>query len=510
MPLTPHDAYAELVKLSRHQSVLASCADLLEWDEETYMPHGGVGHRSEQSVVLAGLLHERQTAPRIADLLAVVESSDLIADPDSPAAVNTREWRREFDRQSRLPRSLVEERARLTTLAQQVFAESREDGDYARFQPWLEKIIALCRHEAAALAPNLPAYDTLLDLYEPGATAAQLAVLFQSLRASLAPLLASIASSRKRPGGRAAVLKRPFPIDRQKLFAQAVVASLGFDLSAGRIDTAAHPFCLAVGPGDTRLTARFTERHFADGFFATLHEVGHGLYEQGLDRAHYGTPMGQAASLGLHESQSRLWENLVGRSRGFWAHFFPRLRNVFPESLGDTKPDAFLTALNRVEPSPVRAQADELTYNLHTLIRFELEQSLLSGDLSTADLPTAWRDAYRAHLGIEPQNHVDGCLQDGHWAEGLIGYFPTYTLGNVYAAQLFSTATTALGGPDALDAAFAKGDVSPLLTWLRENVHRHGQRHRAAELIRRVTGAAPNPAPLVTALRARYTELYGL
>jgi carboxypeptidase Taq len=303
--------------------------------------------------------------------------------------------------------------------------------------------------------------------------------------------------------GRNSVLRREYPVDRQKIFAEAVANAVGFDFDRGRMDSSVHPFCTSLGPGDCRITTRFTARNFASGFLTVLHEVGHALYEQGLDRDHYGTPMGEAASLGLHESQSRLWENFVGRSDSFWKHFFGRAKGVFHEALHDVKLDAFMAALNRVEPSAIRMEADEVTYNLHVLIRFEIEQALLSGDLKTADLPEAWSEAYRDCLGVTPATDREGCLQDGHWAEGLIGYFPTYMLGNVYAAQLVAAAQESLGD---LDEQFAHGEFGELLGWLRDKVHRHGQRYKVADLIQRATGSPPSTQALIESLRARYCE----
>ncbi|MBL9032045.1 MAG: carboxypeptidase M32 [Phycisphaerae bacterium] len=502
--MTPQRAYDELLRLSRDLNVFASCADLLEWDEETFMPPGAVAHRGEQRAALAGLLHDRAVDPRWNDLLAAVEGSALVADPDSPIAATVRELRREHDRQVRLPRRLVEEQARVTTLAQRAWTEAREESDFSRLLPHLQRIVALAREQAAVSGHPGPAYDALLDHYEPGATGQAVASLMASLGAALRPLVQAIAAKR-RP--RAALLKREFPVDRQRLFAQAVAAALGFDLERGRLDIGAHPFCIALGPGDTRMAVRFSDRAFAEGFFFLLHEVGHGLYEQGLDTAHAGTPLGRPASIGLHESQARLWENQIGRGLPFWKHFFPRLKNVFPEALGTARLDAFHAAINRIEVSPLRAQADELTYNLHIWVRFDLERDMVEGRLDPKDLPEAWRAAYRARLGVEPASDADGCLQDGHWAEGLLGYFPTYTLGNVYAAQLIAAARRDL--PD-LDDAMARGDFSPLLLWLRAKVHVHGQRFRPDALIQRIAGGPPDHAPLVRALDDKYRTLYNL
>ena len=493
--MRPQSAYDELIRLSREEALLASCVDVLEWDEETCLPRAGVAHRSEQLAMLAGLLHDRAVDPRVEELLVALEGGELVADPESPAAVNVRELRRAYDRERRLPRRLVEESARVTALAQQAWADAREASDFSRFQPWLERQLALAREEADAVGYPQTRYDALLDDYEPGVTTAQVSALFAILRAELVPLVQALTDRPVRP------LRRDYPVDRQRIFAEAVANAVGFDFDRGRMDTAVHPFCTSLGPGDTRITARYSSADFGSGFFTVLHEVGHALYEQGLDPSHYGTPMGEPAALGLHESQSRLWENFVGRSRAFWQHFFPRARGVFHEALHDVKLDAFVASLNRVARSLTRTDADEVTYNLHILIRFEIEQALLAGDLPARDLPAAWAAAYRDALGIAPTNDREGCLQDGHWAEGLIGYCPTYTLGNVYAAQLVAAARRDLGD---LDTQFARGDFAGLLGWLRDRIHRHGQRFTAAALVERATGAPPDSRALIESLRTRY------
>ena len=493
------EAYEELVRLARDESLLASCEALLEWDEQTQMPPGGVEQRSRQRALLAGLLHAQATDPRRGELLVGLEGSALCADPESPQAANVRELRRVFERRRRLPRRLAEETARVTSLAQQEWVAAREQADFGRFEPWLDRIVRLKREEAACLGVGDEAYDALLDGYVPGARSAELEGLFERLRRELVPLAAAIRGASRRP--RTAVLRRDFPIDRQRAFGEEVAASIGFDFERGRLDVSAHPFSTSIGPGDCRITTRFDARNFCDGFFAILHEVGHALYDQGLDADHYGTPFGKAMSLGLHESQSRLWENLVGRSHGFWAHFYPQLRGTFHEALHDVSLDTFRRVINHAAPSVIRVQADEVTYDLHIIIRFELERALLSGDLRGADLPGAWSEAYQRYLGVAPKNDREGCLQDGHWAEGLIGYFPTYTLGNVYAAQLFAAAERALG---SLDDTFAAGDFRTLRDWLGEHVHRHGSRLSAADTIERATGSAPDPSAIIDSLTRRY------
>jgi carboxypeptidase Taq len=497
-------AYDELLRRNREASLLASCTELLGWDELTFMPAAGAAYRAEQLALMAGLQHDRATDPRLGELLAIVEDSDLVADSDSVSAANIRELRRFCDRQASLPRALVEETARVTSLAQQEWAAARQDDDFARFLPWLERVIALRCQEAATSSIADP-YDALLDEYEPGARRADLDQIFGELQRELTPLLGVLDRSPRQPDG--TVLRREFPVERQRLFGEMAAAAVGFDFHAGRLDTTVHPFFSAIGPGDCRITCRFDTRDFREGFFGILHETGHGLYEQGLTPEHHGTPVGEVPSLGWHESQARLWENTVGRGRPFWRHFFPLARSLFPATLHDITPEDFHFAINQVQRSLCRVGADEVTYNLHILMRFELEQALISGQLRSADLPAAWNEASRRYLGVVPANDADGCLQDGHWASGLIGYFPTYALGNLIAAQLFARAEHDLG---SLDGAFAHGDFTGLLGWLRERVYRQGSRYSASRLLEITTGAPLSHRPLMQALRRKYGELYGI
>ena len=495
-------AYEEVLRRVRTVMLLTSCGSVLGWDQQTYMPPKGNAHRADQLALLAGLAHGQFTAPEIGERLAAVEASPLARDPD--VAVNLREIRRLYDRATRVPGALVEEIARTTAQAQEVWIAARKRSDFGLFRPWLEKIIGLKRKEAEAIGGG-PVYDVLLDEYEPGVTATGLSALFADLAPALRDLVGRIAASGRQPD--AALLQRSYPVAAQESFGRAVAAAFGFDFEAGRLDPTTHPFCSGIGPGDTRLTTRYNPKDFGDAFFSIVHEAGHGLYDQGLDPARYGTPLGAAVSLGIHESQSRLWENFVGRSRAFWDHWFPKAVAAFPEALSGVEVDAFFFAVNDVRPSFIRVDADEATYNLHILLRFELERVLLSGDLAVADLPSAWADGMRKNLGIVPPNDAQGCLQDIHWSGGAFGYFPTYTLGNVYAAQLFATAQAALGD---LPAQFRRGEYRPLQEWLRDAIYRHGQRYRAADLVTRVTGTPPSPTFLLRHLREKLDPLYGL
>lgn len=502
--MTPAESYAELVRRSKELGVLNSCAAVLGWDQQTYMPPAGAGLRGDQMAFLASLAHQKFTDPKVGELLAAVEGSDLVSDPQSDAAANARELRRAYDRATKLPQRLVEELARVTTAAQQAWQEAKPRSDFAGFRPHLEKVIALKREEAQAVGHQGHPYNALLDEYEPGATAEELKEVFAGLTAELAPMVQRIVAGPRKPDR--SVLERDYPVDRQKVFAEAAAGAFGFDFTAGRLDTTAHPFCSGFGPGDCRITTRYNPRFFSEAFFGVLHETGHALYEQHLPAAHFGTPLGSACSLGIHESQSRLWENQVGRGGPFWDHFFPRLKQTFPAALAGVARTDWVFAVNDVRPSLIRVEADEATYNLHIALRFEIELGLVSGDLPVGDLPGAWNDRFKALLGLDVPDHARGCLQDIHWSFGGVGYFPTYTLGNLYAAQLMAAARKDL---DGLDDDFRRGEFSRLREWLTDKVHRHGQRFRAGELCRRATGEPLSPRPLLSYLREKYQPLYG-
>jgi carboxypeptidase Taq len=469
------------------------------------MPREGSAHRAEQMALIARLGHGMLTDPRNGELLAEVERSPLTKDVASVPAVNVREIRRSYDRAVKLPKELVEELARTTTRAQQVWQEARSANDFAAFQPWLEKIVALKRQEAQAVGYKESPYDALLDEYEPGATAAEITRVFAALRDDLVPLVGAITQSGKKPPHE--ILEREYPVDRQKVFSQEAAAAIGFNFTAGRLDVTTHPFCSGIGPGDCRLTTRYNPRHFNEAFFGTLHEAGHGIYEQGLEPEHFGTPVGSAVSLGIHESQSRLWENQVGRGRPFWEHFFPRAQQVFVEALHNVRLDDWLFAINDVRPSFIRVEADEATYNMHIILRFEMEQALIGGSLKPADVPAAWNEKFTKSFGLTPPDDRRGCLQDIHWSMGGLGYFPTYTLGNLYAAQLMEQARQDLGD---VEGDFRHGEFGRLKGWLNEKVHRPGQRYRPRELCQRITGRPLSHKPLLAYLRKKYEPFYGI
>jgi len=501
--MTPSTAYRWLLDHYKETAYLQSSESVLSWDMRTFIPAKGFAHRAEQLATITRLVHLRRTDPQIGDMLDAVETSAWLEDPASTEAVNIREWRRDFDRNSKIPEQLMVRIARVSAEAESCWQTARGRNDWAAFKPYLEQIIALKREQASLLEPAEELYDALLDEYEPGETARGLEPIFAQLRDSLPALLDQVRNSSKRPD--AGILNRDYPPGRQERLARDVVGRLGYDFAAGRLDVSAHPFTVGIGPGDVRITVRYNPGYFGSGFFAALHEAGHALYEQGLPVEHWGTPRGQAASLGIHESQSRLWENFVGRSRSFWQCFYPLTVEQFPH-LKNVDLDSFTFAVNEVKPGLIRTEADEVTYNLHILLRFELELELLRGDLEVEALPAVWNEKMQSYLGIVPEDYASGVMQDIHWAAGAIGYFPTYTLGNLYAAQLFAQAGRAL---PSLESGISRGDFAPLLEWLANNVHQEGCRHQPRDLLKKVTGEELKPDCLIHYLQQKYGDLYG-
>ena len=497
--------YEALVTAVKEISLLGTSASVLHWDQETYMPPKGAENRGNQVSLLARLAHEQFTDAKIGNLLGEVENSDQVKDPASDAAVNARELRRAYDRATKIPATLVAEISKTAVLGHHAWIDARKHADYGKFKPWLAKMLDLRKQEANCVGYQTVIYDALLDEYEPHETTANLVRVFESLRDPLIELVGKIKSSpRKAP---VEILERHYPAAAQEFFARDAARAVGFDFDAGRLDVSVHPFCTDFSPLDVRMTTRYDESYFGDAFFGVLHETGHALYGQGLPVAHLGTPLGEPVSLGIHESQSRLWENLVGRSRAFWEHFYPKAQTIFAQQLKDVTPDQWYFAINDVRPSFIRTESDEATYNLHILLRFEMEQAMLSGDLGVDDVPGAWNERMQKYFGLTPPDDSKGCLQDTHWSGGALGYFPTYTLGNLYAAQFFEQARKDLGD---LDAMFARGEFQPLLAWLRENIHRHGKRYTARELVNNITGRELSAEPLLNHLRQKASELYGV
>ena len=508
-PTATHSAYAPLIAHAKQAQLLSSTAALLGWDQETLMPAQGLAHRARQLSQLARLSHQMGTDPRLADWLAACEADpEITGDPATVGAVNVRNLRESYDKATKLPESLVVEISEATSQAKHEWAKAREENDFKRFAPWLEKLVGLNRRKAECYgwASHGEPWDALADSYESGMTAAQVAGVFGPLRDRLTALLDEIR-------GRAAAGHGPsdafnqlkLPIDKQKAFVTDAAEAIGFDFSRGRLDVSTHPFCSGTHCNDVRMTTRFHEDNVNDAIGSTLHESGHGIYEQGLLAEHIGTPMGQAAGLSIHESQSRLWENQVGRSRAFWRWCYPKLGQFFGDAVAGLSEEAVYGGANLVRPDCIRVEADEATYNMHIMIRFEIERALLTGDLPVSDLPAAWNARYKDYLGVDVPSDTRGCLQDIHWAMGAMGYFPTYTMGNLYAAQFFEQASADLGD---LDAMFAQGEFTPLRTWLNEKIHAQGRRYKSAALCEQVTGQPLSAEPLMRHLENKLRPLY--
>lgn len=489
---------------------LSQAAGLLGWDQQTMMPTRAAPQRAEQLGTLSALIHERLTDPAIGRLLDRAEREQQrrgATDGDDVDAALVRVVRRDWEKARRVPAELARELARAAALGHQAWVQARERSDFAAFLPALERNVELKRRYVELFDGDgfAEPYDVLLDDYEEGMTAAEVTALFARLRTELVPLIARIAE--RADAVDAAPLHGDFDPARQAVVVRRVLERLGWTPDAWRLDEAAHPFAASFGVGDVRLTTRYDRTFIGTALYGAIHEMGHGLYEAGVDPALARTPLGGGVSLGVHESQSRLWENVVGRGRPFAGFLLGELRRAFPEAFGDVDADAFYRAVNRVEPSLIRVEADEATYNLHIILRFELERAMIDGTLRLADLPEAWNARMRDDLGVEVPDDARGVLQDVHWAAGEIGYFSTYALGNLIAAQLWRRARADL--PD-LDAALAAGEADDLRAWLATNVHRHGRTLPPGALVRRVVGGPIAVEPFVDYLRAKLVPLYGL
>ena len=481
---------------------LRHAADLVEWDERVYMPPGGAPVHGEMQATLRRLSHETFTSSTMGDALAAAEQETRAADPDSDEARTVAGTRRDFDKATKVPGAFVAEQARVVSAAQQAWAEARAAADFNAFRPHLERIVDLKREYVTFFPKAAHPYDVLIDDYEPGMTTAEVKAVFDALRSRQVDLVRSVA---ERPQIDDRFLRVAY--DERALidFSVDAITAFGFDFTRGRQDKSVHPFCTSFGSNDVRITTRFVEALPLSLLFGTLHETGHALYEQGVSPAYHRTMLEGGASLGIHESQSRLWENIVGRSLPFWECFFPRLRDRFPSQLGGVTLDEFYRGINRVERSLIRVEADEATYNLHVMLRVELEIALVEGRVEARDLEEAWNSRMRDYLGVTPPNAAKGVLQDIHWSAGLIGYFATYTLGNVIAAQL---ARAFRASHPSLDTDMRRGEFSSLLEWLRTNLHRHGRKFQPRELVQQITGSAIDPKPYLEYLEEKYLAVY--
>ena len=480
---------------ARELAVINSAAAVIGWDQETYLPPAAAKYRADQLAWLSSRAHELATSDAWKKDLEAAEAAD--AGADFKLTANLRELRREFDRATKLTMELVARDSVASSLAKHAWADARERSDFSSFAPHLETLLGIAREKAELWGYANEPYDALLEGFERGTSTAAVANLFDAMRPSVRETAAravenSVAHAPSLPAG-------PYPVAAQQSFNARIAEAIGFDFPAGRIDTTTHPFCTTLGPRDVRLTTRYMESDFTSSLFGVLHEAGHGLYEQGLPADDFGLPSGSAVSLGIHESQSRLWENHVGRSRTFWEKWYPTAQESFPQ-LARFPLEKFLRYLWRAEFSPIRVEADEATYDLHILLRFELERRMVSGSLKVADVPAAWNELFRDLFGFAPKDDKHGCLQDIHWSMGGLGYFATYTLGNINSAQLFAAARK----DTTVAAAIDRADYLSLLGWLRKSVHAHGATLDPAELIRQATGSAPTTDAYLAHLKSRY------
>lgn len=491
-------SYATLCQRSAELSHLNSALAVLQWDQEVYMPAKAAEARAKTISYLSVQAHEKVLELNTGDLLSQLYQG-LDSQFKAKESIVIREAWRAYDRERKLPTAFVEELSERCSVAQGAWAEARQKEDFSLFLPHLKRIIELKRQEAEYIGYKTTPYDALLDTYEPGLTTAQVSQLMNELKEWLPALVRSLTASSKEV--KLEILQGDFPLKEQEVFNQFIVQKVGFDGEAGRLDTSTHPFTTSFHPTDVRLTTRYREHDLLYAIGSTIHEMGHGLYEQGLPIEHYGTPLGETVSLGIHESQSRLWENHVGKGRAFWEYLYPELQTRFPEPFAKISLEVFLDILNRVTPSFIRTESDEVTYNLHIIVRFELEKDLIEGALAVEDLPNAWNKKIQEYFGIDVPNDRLGVLQDVHWSMGAFGYFPTYTLGNLYAAQLYQAAQQQV--PE-LEGEMLQGNFTPLRDWLKTNIYQHGKWFTAEELIKKISGESLHTAHFKNYLVNKY------
>lgn len=490
------NAYSALVELRKEIALLGSTSATLSWDQETQLNSRAINYRAEQLAYLSGKSHQLATSNVYAKCLAQAEQE---APEEIHKSANLREWRHHFDRTTKLPQELVERSSKTSSIAKSVWAEARNKGDFSLFAPQLEELLAIAKEKAELWGYSDEPYDALLGNYERAANTRDVVAIFNQFEAPLTKLAReAVALNKNKPARK---LTGDFPIAAQQTLNREVAESIGFDFKAGRIDTTTHPFCTTLGPEDVRLTTRYYSHDFTASLFGVMHEAGHGLYEQGLPSEYYGQPSGSAVSLGIHESQSLLWEAHVGRSHSFWNHWLPRAQELFPQ-LADWTLDEFLHTINQAKYSFIRVDADEATYDLHILLRFDIERRLLNGEIGVNDIPAVWNAKFRDMFDMLPENDSAGCLQDIHWAMGGLGYFPTYTLGNLNASQLYHTASQI----PLIKEACSRADYAPLLQWMREKIHQHGSTYHPQDLMLRATSETTNPNYHLEHLKRRFID----
>lgn len=495
------EVYKKFLKRVHEIYNLRSAQALLGWDQETLMPPRGIKGRAEAMTTLAAITQEKFLSQELGELIVECESRPL--NPDEASIV--REIKRDREKYQKIPVSLNKEFTKAITLGQAQWAEARKKNDPHLFNSQLSKIFDLLRQKAECLGYTASPYDALLNLYEPGMSTVSVEKMLEGLRVGSTQLLQKIKSAKPIPNMH--ILSQSFPLLEQEMFSRQVLSDMTFNMEAGRLDVSVHPFSDGITPGDVRLTTRYSETELLMGLYGTIHEGGHGLYEQGFLPKYYRTPLAEAVSLGVHESQSRLWENQVGRSLPFWKHYLPILKKLFPTQLNTETPQDFYRKVNSVSPSLIRVEADEVTYNLHILLRFNVERKLLEKKMEVEDVQEFWENQMVELLGIRPKTAAEGYLQDVHWSAGLVGYFPTYSLGNIFSAQLFHKMSEELGNVSQL---MEKAHFQPIREWLRNKIHQEGRRYSPEVLIEKVTGEKPNQKYFMDYLNSKYLEVYGI
>jgi carboxypeptidase Taq len=497
-------------KLKKLKEKLAELADLravaavLDWDQMVNMPSGGAADRGEQIATVEKISHKKSTSDELGQLLEDLAGYAAKLDDDNVDKRLIKVARRNFDKQTKVTSEFVEEFARASTIAQSVWEKAKNASDFSLFKPNLEHLVELRRQYADFFKPWDHVYDPLLDDFEPGMKTSEVQAIFNALRPKQVELIKAISEKKKVDRS---FLFLNYPEEKQWAFGEEVITKFGYDWEHGRQDKSAHPFTTSFGVNDVRITTRVKEDYLPTAMFGTFHECGHALYERGIELKLNRSPLADGASMAVHESQSRMWENLIGRSKPFWNHFYPKLQEYFPSQLGNVNLDTFYRGINAVEPSLVRVEADEATYNLHIMLRLELEIALMDGSMSVKDAPEAWNQKFKEYLGISPQNDAEGVLQDVHWSFGGFGYFPTYALGNLVSAQLWEKMSTQIAD---IDGKIENAEFKVILDWLRENVHVHGAKYEPQELIKRITGSKITPEPYIAYLNNKYTEIYSL
>jgi len=494
----------ELINLAAELDDLGHIVALMGWDQQVYMPRGGIKERGQQTAVIGKLLHEKFTSDEVGQLLTDLEAEvgNLNADTDEARAVKV--TKKAYEKQTKVPLPLLMEFYRLTSIAHDVWVQARSKSDFSIFQPYLQQIVDLRIEYAKLFQPYDHIYDALLDDFEPGMKTADVKVIFDKLRPQQVELLQAIAE--KEPPDNS-FIKKSYKSEYQELLGRYVITRFGFDWNRGRLDLTAHPFTTEFGQGDVRITTRYLDDDGGSALFSTMHEAGHAMYGQGIASKFNRHPLSGAASLAIHESQSRLWENLVGRSKEFWSYFYPSAQMLFPEILGNVSMDDFYRGINKVDPSMIRVEADEATYNMHIMLRLEIEMGLMEGTMQVADLPEIWNTKMQDYLGITPKNDAEGVLQDVHWSSGMIGYFPTYALGNLASVQLWDRMLEENPGiPDEI----AQGKFDTILGWMQEHIHQYGSKYEPQELMLKATGSKITPEPYINYLKTKYGEIYDL